>query len=143
VIVGAPHNRPFDNESEPYSLIQEYRPIDRGFNDLSRRKGFGGRKDQALAADTQTLAGNDSANAESSLTLLTLDRSTLDLQTQVVALANRIVGDVLHLDPQRLCSETLNNLRNVDYSLLASRLIAVQKRAIWYIDEFKLGTVNG
>jgi hypothetical protein len=55
LIADFPDYFPFNDESEPYVTIQQYRPFDTGFNGLSGLEGLGSRKDQTFAADIQHL----------------------------------------------------------------------------------------
>jgi len=64
-IVACPHDYAFDHECEPDAIVQKHRPVDEGFDNLPREKGFGGRKKKTLAADIQALAENDPVQQES------------------------------------------------------------------------------
>ena len=77
MIVGHSDDYACDNECEPYVTVQKHRPVDEGFNDLPREKGFSGLEKQSLAADIQALADNDSIQKR-----FTFDPSALQCQTQ-------------------------------------------------------------
>jgi hypothetical protein len=70
--VGASHDNAFDNQREPHAIVQKYRPVDGGFEELPGREGFGSGEEQTPAADIYAFARNDA----------TLDPAAFNGQTQ-------------------------------------------------------------
>jgi hypothetical protein len=57
-ITRSPDDWTFDNEVEFYPIVQTCRPVDVGFHDLARQKGFCSSQERTVAADIHSLAGN-------------------------------------------------------------------------------------
>jgi hypothetical protein len=89
LIAGDSYDRAFNNKSESYAIMQTYRPVDTGFNELSWQKEFASRKQQTLAADIQALADTHRVQKESSSHPPALDR-----QPQRETPATAAIGDV-------------------------------------------------
>jgi hypothetical protein len=91
LFVRASHDHTFDNQGEPYAIIQKHRPIDGSLEDLPWREDFGSGKEQARAADIQALAENDTARVS------TLNAAAFNRQPQGETRAAPTVGCVFHM----------------------------------------------
>jgi len=72
--VACPYDHPLHDECEPYATIQQHRPVEECFDDLSWEKCFIGSEEQALAADIQAFTENNSIQYDAGLNTPTLYR---------------------------------------------------------------------
>jgi hypothetical protein len=91
MILGCRHDFAYYHECEPHAIIQKYRPVDEGFNDLPRKKGLFRCKEKILAADIQDLAGDERVSWN-----LRFQAPAFDRETQRVGLSGPMLGDVWH-----------------------------------------------